>query len=107
MEETLTPHEVAAILKISVPRVHELVRFGKLACIQVNGRVRRFTSDQVADFIEARTLRRSVAPLVSVAPSASRVVRSAPEKRAEPRDSPEGQTSDSRQIRKEIGELWR
>ena len=43
--------EVAKILGISVKTVHKLVREGKLACVQVTARERRFTYEQVEDYV--------------------------------------------------------
>ncbi len=52
----LTP-EIAAVLPgIKVKTVHELVREGKLACVQVIPRDRKFTEAQLQEFIENRTI---------------------------------------------------
>ena len=53
----LSPKDVAEILGISVKTVHKLVRDGKLGCVQVNDRDRRFTEDQVREYVEERTLK--------------------------------------------------
>ncbi len=47
--------DVALLLGISVKTVHKLVREGKLACIQVTVRERRFTHEQVEDYIRSKT----------------------------------------------------
>lgn len=48
----LSPKEVADILGISVKTVHKLVRDGKLGCVQVTSKERRFTEEQVRGYIE-------------------------------------------------------
>jgi excisionase family DNA binding protein len=53
----LSPKNVSEILGISVKTVHKLVRDGKLGCVQVNDRDRRFTEDQVREYVEERTLK--------------------------------------------------
>ncbi|MBI5249610.1 MAG: helix-turn-helix domain-containing protein [Desulfomonile tiedjei] len=47
--------DVAQILGISVKTVHRLVREGKLACVQVTTRERRFTYQQVEDYIRSQS----------------------------------------------------
>jgi excisionase family DNA binding protein len=47
--------EVAQILGISVKTVHKLVREGKLPCVQVTARERRFTAEQVQQYIESQS----------------------------------------------------
>jgi excisionase family DNA binding protein len=49
--------EVAKILGISVKTVHKLVREGKLHCVQVTARERRFTPEQVQQYIESQSTR--------------------------------------------------
>jgi excisionase family DNA binding protein len=51
----LDPVEVARMLKISVKTVHKLVREKKLACVQVTSRERRFTDEQVQEYIQSRS----------------------------------------------------
>ncbi len=46
---------VAQILGISAKTVHKLVREGKLPCVQVTARERRFTPEQVQQYIESRS----------------------------------------------------
>ncbi len=50
-----TAKEVAAALDVSVKTVHKLVREGKLPCVQVTTRERRFTPEQVQRYIESRS----------------------------------------------------
>lgn len=52
----LSPKEVAERLGISPRTVHKLVRDGKLGCVQVTERDRRFTPEQVKEYIERRTI---------------------------------------------------
>ena len=51
----LEPKEVAKMLVISLKTVHKLVRERKLACVQVTARDRRFTPEQVQQYIESRS----------------------------------------------------
>jgi excisionase family DNA binding protein len=48
--------EVGQILSISTKTVHKLVREKKLACVQVTSRERRFTPEQVQDYIRSQTI---------------------------------------------------
>jgi excisionase family DNA binding protein len=52
----LTPTDVAEILGISVKTVHKLVREGKLGCVQVTAKERRFAEEQVGAYIGAQTI---------------------------------------------------
>ncbi len=52
----LTPEQAAEYLGIKVKTVHQLVRDGKLACVQVTARDRKFTKAQLQEFIESRTI---------------------------------------------------
>ncbi|MBI5247881.1 MAG: helix-turn-helix domain-containing protein [Desulfomonile tiedjei] len=60
IQRLLSPKDVAEILGISVKTVNKLVREGKLGCVQVTGKERRFTEDQVRVYIESRTIERPV-----------------------------------------------
>jgi excisionase family DNA binding protein len=51
----LTPIEAAQILSISKKTVHKLVRDGKLGCVQVTDKERRFTEEQIKAYIEAQS----------------------------------------------------
>jgi len=51
----LEPKEVASILKISLKTMHKLVRERKLSCVQVTVRERRFTPEQVQQYIESQS----------------------------------------------------
>jgi excisionase family DNA binding protein len=53
MTVLLDPREAAAVLKVSTKTVHKLVRERKLACVQLTARERRFTPEQVQDYIQA------------------------------------------------------
>ncbi len=66
----LEPGEVASMMKISVKALNKLVqREGKLQCVQVTARVRRFTPEQVQQYIESRSTEirfdKKAAPTVS------------------------------------------
>jgi len=52
----LTPEKAAQYLGIKVKTLHQLVREGKLACVQVTARDRKFTEAQIQEFIESRTI---------------------------------------------------
>jgi excisionase family DNA binding protein len=56
IKRLLSPKDVAEILGISVKTVNKLVREGKLGCVQVTGRDRRFTDEQLQAYVETRTL---------------------------------------------------
>jgi excisionase family DNA binding protein len=47
--------DVAALLGISIKTVHKLVRERKLASVQVTPRERRFTREQVQEYIESQS----------------------------------------------------
>jgi excisionase family DNA binding protein len=47
--------DVARTLGIAVKTVNKLVREGKLRCVQITARGRRFTTDQIHAYVEARS----------------------------------------------------
>ena len=51
----LTPVEAAQILCVGKKTVHKLVRDGKLGCVQVTDKERRFTEEQISAYIEDRS----------------------------------------------------
>jgi excisionase family DNA binding protein len=51
----LTPRQVAEALQIPVKSVHALCRAGKLGYVQIDGKSRRFTFEQIAEYIAAKT----------------------------------------------------
>ena len=51
----LTAETVSSILGISPKTVHKLVREQKLACVQVTSRERRFTPEQVQEYIRSQS----------------------------------------------------
>ncbi|MFH1117287.1 MAG: helix-turn-helix domain-containing protein [Pseudomonadota bacterium] len=51
----LEPREVAGMLKISLKTVHKLARERKLGCVQVTARYRRFTHEQVQEYIQSQS----------------------------------------------------
>jgi len=55
MEKLLTTEDVCNALGVKPRTVARLVHDGKLACIQITARERRFLEEQVTAFIEART----------------------------------------------------
>jgi excisionase family DNA binding protein len=55
IQRLLSPKEVAEILGISVKTVHKLVREGKLGCVQVTAKERRFTEAQLGAYIDAQS----------------------------------------------------
>src|SRR5208283_5483512 len=64
--------DVARILALSSRSVHKLVREGKLPCVQVSARERRFTPEQVEQYIESQStgirVDKKAAPTVSSRP---------------------------------------
>ena len=56
----LEPDEVAALLRCSTKMLHGLVRAGELACVQVSARKRLFSTDQIHQYIESKTIERRV-----------------------------------------------
>jgi excisionase family DNA binding protein len=64
--------DVATLLGISAKTVHKLVREGKLPCVQVTARERRFTPEQVQQYIESQStvmrVDKKAAPAVSSRP---------------------------------------
>src|SRR5208283_4443246 len=51
----LSAKDVAEILGISVKTVNKWVRDAKLGCVQVTAKERRFTEEQIREYIESRT----------------------------------------------------
>jgi excisionase family DNA binding protein len=72
IERLLTVETVASILVVARKAVHRLVREGKMACVQVTARERRFTHEQVQDYIRSRStsvrVDKNAAPTVSSRP---------------------------------------
>jgi excisionase family DNA binding protein len=54
----MTPWDVAQILDITTSTVHQLVRDGRMTCVQINKCHRRFTREMVEEFIKSATIRR-------------------------------------------------
>lgn len=55
LKKLMTAKQVADILGVSVKTVHKLVREGKLGCVQVTSKERRFAEEQVRAYIEAQS----------------------------------------------------
>jgi excisionase family DNA binding protein len=55
IQKLLSARHVAEILGISAKTVNKLVREAKLGCVQVTAKERRFTEEQIWDYIESRT----------------------------------------------------
>jgi excisionase family DNA binding protein len=55
IQRLLSARDVAEILGISAKTVNKLVREAKLGCVQVTAKERRFTEDQVGEYIESRS----------------------------------------------------
>ncbi len=56
LDTCLTPEQVAELLNIQVRAVHRLVRNKKLGCIQVDSKNRRFTKEQVEEFVQRQSV---------------------------------------------------
>jgi excisionase family DNA binding protein len=55
-EKLMRAADVAKILSISAKTVNKLVRDGKLGCVQVTAKERRFSEDHLSEYIASRTL---------------------------------------------------
>ena len=55
LEKLLKATDVAEILEIATKTVNKLVREGKLGCVQVTSKERRFTREQVRAYIDAQS----------------------------------------------------
>jgi len=55
VQKLLSARHVGEILGISVKTVNKLVREAKLGCVQVTAKERRFTEDQIREYIESRS----------------------------------------------------
>jgi excisionase family DNA binding protein len=55
LPQLLYAKDVAHVLGISVKTVHKMVREGKLGCVQVTTKERRFTEEQVRAYISAQS----------------------------------------------------
>jgi hypothetical protein len=55
LDKLLTANDVAAYLAKPVKAVHQLVREGKLSCIQLSAKDRRFTEEHVKDYLDNQT----------------------------------------------------
>jgi excisionase family DNA binding protein len=69
----MNAEDVAKILGIAKKTVHKLVREGKLGCVQVTEKDRRFTPEQVQEYIDSQTVnvridKKSVKPVRSTPP---------------------------------------
>jgi len=55
IQKLLSAKDMAEILGISVKTVNKLVREAKLGCVQVTAKERRFTEEQIREYIESRS----------------------------------------------------
>ena len=55
-ESLLDAEEVALRYKISAKTLHKLVREGKHACVQITAKDRRFTCEQVQEYIRSQSI---------------------------------------------------
>jgi excisionase family DNA binding protein len=56
MPQLMNARDVALALKIAKKTVHKLVREGKLGCVQVTAKDRRFTREQVQAYIDSQSV---------------------------------------------------
>jgi excisionase family DNA binding protein len=56
MQDLLTADDVAQMLGLTTKNVHQLVRTGELGHVQITPRKRRFTREQVDQFIQNRSV---------------------------------------------------
>lgn len=54
----LTVEDAAEALRVSPRKIHQLVREKALICVQLSARERRFTHEQIEEFITSRTIGR-------------------------------------------------
>lgn len=95
-----TVANVANILLLPVKMIHKLVREKKLACVQLTPRIRRFTPEQVQQYIDSH----STSPPVDK--KASRPVSSPPRKGSDAKESRIEKTEDSWASLKEEMSRW-
>jgi len=55
IRKLMTAKDLAEILGIAAKTVNKLVREGKLGCVQVTAKERRFTEQQIQEYIESRS----------------------------------------------------
>jgi excisionase family DNA binding protein len=55
IRKLMTAKDVAKILGIAPKTVNKLVREAKLGCVQVTAKERRFTEEQIQEYIESRS----------------------------------------------------
>jgi excisionase family DNA binding protein len=60
IQRLLTAKHVAEILGVAVKTVQKLVREGKLGCVQITTKERRFTEEQVQEFVRSRIIERPI-----------------------------------------------
>jgi excisionase family DNA binding protein len=60
IRKLMTAKDVAEILGIAAKTVNKLVREAKLGCVQVTAKERRFTEDQIREYIESRTTKMQI-----------------------------------------------
>jgi hypothetical protein len=60
LPQLLYAKDVARVLGISVKMVHKMVREGKLGCVQITAKDRRFTQQQLLDYIDLCSKNRPV-----------------------------------------------
>src|SRR5208283_5884659 len=65
IQKLLRAKDVAEILGISVKTVNKLVREAKLGCVQVTAKERRFTDDQIREYIESRSTKVQIDSITS------------------------------------------
>jgi excisionase family DNA binding protein len=56
IQKLLSAKDVAEILGIASKTVQKLVREAKLGCVQVKAKERRFTEQQIREYIESRSI---------------------------------------------------
>lgn len=59
MEDILTTEQVAEYLGLRKSVIHRYVRQGKLDCVQLSFKERRFTESHVKEFIQRQTISKS------------------------------------------------
>ncbi len=106
VERLLSIREAALRLDMSREKVNHEVRSGRLGCVQINQRVRKFTVRQINNYIERLSVAAEAPRKESVPMRPAPVVTSQPRKPKDLSQSQGHNESDPKVERKEIGKLW-
>ncbi len=94
----LAPGQAAEIFGVTTRRIHELVRRGELRCVQISPKDRRFTQEQIDEYI---TRKSTPEPPRPVDKNASKKIPCSPQ-RGGGKPGLFGDSLDKAQLRKEM-----